>query len=131
MKQDTRAQHDASREAGNAERLGRVPAAVGGSECSLEAALSDLKRTTTVLQDTAAHLEETNASFEALQREHRQLSEEMAMLKRLLYGPRRERFPESPGQQHLFDKGVPETPRPSESAEEEETGGPSASSRSS
>jgi Transposase C of IS166 homeodomain len=35
------------------------------------------------------------------------LKKELLALKRLVFGPRRERLPEAPGQQHLFDTDVP------------------------
>lgn len=40
------------------------------------------------------------------------LKEELARLKRLLFGPRRERLPEAPGQGHLFDEEDAPNPPP-------------------
>jgi transposase len=34
----------------------------------------------------------------------------LVALQRMLFGPRRERLPEAPGQQHLFDDGAPPPP---------------------
>jgi transposase len=55
--------------------------------------------------EVGGRLEETAASLETLAREHEQLKEEFRVLSRLLFGPRRERLIESPGQQHLFEPG--------------------------
>jgi transposase len=58
------------------------------------------------LHDLECQLEETCATTEELQRSYACLKEEYLALKRLLFGPRRERLPEDPGQQHLFDMGA-------------------------
>src|SRR6516225_11919738 len=68
----------------------------------------------TRIGDLEHQLEETTATTEELQRAFACLKEEYLALKRLMFGPRRERLPEDPNQQHLFDPGapplVPETP---------------------
>jgi hypothetical protein len=73
--------------------------------------------------DLERQLDETCATTEELQRSYACLKEEYLALKRLLFGPRRERLPEAPGQGHLFDtKPIASTPPepaasdPSESA---------------
>src|SRR5215475_7442380 len=53
--------------------------------------------------DLERQLDETCATTEELQRAYACLKEELLALKRLLFGPRRERLPEAPGQGHLFD----------------------------
>jgi transposase len=53
--------------------------------------------------DLERQLDETCATTEELQRSYACLKEEYQALKRLLFGPRRERLPEDPGQGHLFD----------------------------
>src|SRR4051812_1145563 len=53
--------------------------------------------------DLERQLVETCATTEELQRSYSCLKEEHLALKRLLFGPRRERLPEAPGQGHLFD----------------------------
>ena len=53
--------------------------------------------------DLERQLDETCATTEELQRSYACLNEEYVALKRLLFGPRRERLPEAPGQGHLFD----------------------------
>jgi transposase len=53
--------------------------------------------------DLERQLDETCATTEELQRSYACLKEEYLALKRLLFGPRRERLPEDPGQGHLFD----------------------------
>jgi len=60
--------------------------------------------------DLERQLEEFVATTEELERSHACLKEEYLALKRLIFGPRRERLPEAPGQQHLFDDGAPPPP---------------------
>src|SRR5919202_5418793 len=61
--------------------------------------------------DLERQLDETYATTEELVRSYACLKEEYLALKRLLFGPRRERLPEAPGQGHLFDtKPIPNTP---------------------
>jgi transposase len=55
------------------------------------------------LRDLERQLDEFVATTEELQRSYACLKEEYLALKRLLFGPRRERLPEDPGQGHLFD----------------------------
>src|SRR6516165_3747580 len=66
------------------------------------------------LRDLERQLDEFVATTEELQRAYACLKEEYLALKRLLFGPRRERLPEDPNQQYLFDPGAPvlETPEP-------------------
>src|SRR6478735_3154413 len=52
--------------------------------------------------DLERQLDETCATTEELQRSYACLKEEYLALKRLLFGPRRERLAEAPGQGHLF-----------------------------
>jgi transposase len=60
------------------------------------------------LRDLERQLDEFVATTEELQRSYACLKEEYLALKRLLFGPRRERLPEAPGQQHLFDADNPQ-----------------------
>jgi transposase len=55
------------------------------------------------IRDLERQVDETCATAEELQRALACLKEEYLALKRLLYGPRRERLTEDPNQQHLFD----------------------------
>jgi transposase len=55
------------------------------------------------IRDLERQVDETCATAEELQRKLACLQEEHLALKRLLYGPRRERLVEDPNQQHLFD----------------------------
>ena len=55
------------------------------------------------IRDLERQVDETCATAEELQRALACLKEEYLALKRLLYGPRRERFTEDPDQQHLFE----------------------------
>jgi Transposase C of IS166 homeodomain len=51
-------------------------------------------------------LEQTAANYQQLQQQHDELAETLALLRRYLFGQRRERFTDDPGQGHLFD--IPE-----------------------
>ena len=68
----------------------------------MEVQLTDLKR----------QLDETCATNGELQRSYDCLKEQYEAMKRLWLGPRRERFTEAPGQQHLFDVFGNDTPPP-------------------
>src|SRR3979490_23673 len=57
--------------------------------------------------DLERQLDETCATNQELQRSYTCLKEEYLALKRLLFGPRRERLPEDPGQLHLFHADAP------------------------
>src|SRR5262249_45210209 len=59
------------------------------------------------LCDLERQLDEFVATTEELRRSYACRKEEYLALKRLLFGPRRERLPEAPGQQHLFDADPP------------------------
>jgi transposase len=48
-------------------------------------------------------LEQTAADYEQLQEKHAELAETLALLRRYIFGPRRERRVDDPGQGHLFD----------------------------
>ena len=79
---------------------------------------NDLAECQRRLIETQHVAEETAASYELLVGEHERLQEEFATLKRMLFGPRRERMRESPDQQYLFDRGAEPLP-PNETTEEE------------
>ena len=79
---------------------------------------NDLAECQRRLIETQHVAEETAASYELLVGEHERLQEEFATLKRMLFGPRRERVRESPDQQYLFDRGAEPLP-PNEPTEEE------------
>src|SRR5437868_5295912 len=51
-------------------------------------------------------LDQTAAEYDRLQQEHAELAQALALLRRYLFGRRRERFLDDPGQGHLFD--IPE-----------------------
>ncbi len=51
-------------------------------------------------------LDRTAADYQQLQERHDELAETLALLRRYLFGQRRERFRDAPGQGHLFD--IPE-----------------------
>ena len=51
-------------------------------------------------------LDQTAADYQQLQEKHDELAETLALLRRYIFGQRRERFSDAPGQGHLFD--IPE-----------------------
>src|SRR5277367_3919127 len=51
-------------------------------------------------------LDETAADYDQLKEKHTELTETLALLRRYIFGQRRERFTDDPGQRHLFD--IPE-----------------------
>jgi len=72
-------------------------------------------------------LDETAASYQALQQEHEATLDELAWYKRWAFGRRRERFAELEGQGHLFELAPPvadtsEEPAPQQEAETEVKG---------
>jgi transposase len=97
------------------EHLDPIPDDLPTCQQRLRAAIERLYHLERLLHDLERQLDETCATTEELQRSYACLKEEYLALKRLLYGPRRERLPEAPGQQHLFDNDVPPPP-PVESA---------------
>jgi transposase len=76
------------------------------------------------LHDLERQLEEFVATTEEMQRTYACLKEEHLVLKRMLFGPRRERLPEAPGQQRLFDDDAPPPPDESAPAAEDEESPP-------
>ena len=62
--------------------------------------IRDLER---LLLDLEHQLEQTCSTTDELQRSYACLKEEYVAIKRLFFGPRRERLPEAAGQLHLFD----------------------------
>ena len=65
----------------------------------------------TRIADLERLLDELAATTEQRERAYACLKEELLNLKRLMFGPRRERLPEAPGQGHLFDHAdAPNTP---------------------
>lgn len=48
-------------------------------------------------------LEATAADYNQLQQQHAELAETLALFRRYVFGPRRERFADDPDQRHLFD----------------------------
>jgi transposase len=83
----------------------------------LRAAWERLDSTLQRLHDLEHQLNETCATTDELQRSYACLKEEYLALKRLLFGPRRERLPEDPGQQHLFDTAAPPSTPPEPAAD--------------
>jgi transposase len=67
-------------------------------------------------------LDQTAADYQQLQEKHDELAETLALLRRYLFGQRRERFRDAPGQGHLFEipeiltEPEPPTPPPADDA---------------
>ena len=80
------------------------------------------------LGDLERQLDELAGTAEELGRSYACLKEEYLALKRLLFGPRRERMPEAAGQLHLFDAEAPPSlpDQPADSAPAEESPSPKA-----
>jgi transposase len=77
------------------------------SEQRLEASTKRATESEQEVVELKRVLEETAARFEELRQEHAAALEELAQLKRWIYGQRRERIVESAGQQHLFELSPP------------------------
>jgi transposase len=71
------------------------------------------------IRDLERQVDETCATAEELQRALACLKEEYLALKRLMFGPRRERLTEDPNQQHLFDTEALTSPPAPEPASED------------
>src|SRR6187399_1842716 len=93
-----------------------IPDDLASCQAQLRAVLEQYAALLQRFHDLERQLDETCATTEELQRSYACLKEEYLALKRLLFGPRRERLPEAPGQQHLFDTDVSPSP-PDESAD--------------
>src|SRR5438477_12007936 len=80
-----------------------IPDDLASCQAQLRAVLEQHAALLQRFRDLEHQLDETCATTEELQRSYACLKEEYLALKRLLFGPRRERLPEAPGQCHLFD----------------------------
>ena len=85
------------------EHLDTIPDDLPTCQERLRAALERLRQLERLLHDLECQLDQTCATTEELQRSYACLKEEYLALKRLLFGPRRERLPDDPGQGRLFD----------------------------
>jgi transposase len=74
----------------------------------------DLKACQQALIDMHRAFQESVTAHQSLAERHEQLLEELHLLKRFVYGPRRERYVEDPRQQHLFDQPPEEAPAPAD-----------------
>src|SRR3954451_76005 len=86
-----------------------IPDDLASCQARLRAVLEQHAALLQRFHDLEQQLDETCATIEELQRSYACLKEEYLALKRLLFGPRRERLPEAPGQQHLFDADMPQS----------------------
>ena len=89
------------------EHLDPIPDDLPTCQERLRAVLERLHDLERQLHDLERQLDETCATTEDLQRSYACLKEEYLALKRLFFGPRRERLPEAAGQLHLFHADVP------------------------
>src|SRR5687768_10804451 len=80
-----------------------IPGDLASCQAQLRAVLEQHAALLQRFHDLERQLDETCATTEELQRSYACLKEEYLALKRLLFGPRRERLPKAPGQGHLFD----------------------------
>ncbi len=90
------------------ERSFPTPADPAALQAELDAAQARIR-------DLERQIDETCTTAEELKRAYDCLKEEYLALKRLMFGPRRERFVEDPNQQHLFDDNPPSPVPPPES----------------
>jgi transposase len=84
------------------EHLDPIPDDLPTCQELLRVALGRLRELERQLHDMECQLDQTCSTTEELQRSYACLKEEYLALKRLFFGPRRERLPEAPGQLHLF-----------------------------
>jgi transposase len=85
------------------ERATQIPDDLPACQELLRGVLERLHDMEVQLTDLKRQLDETCATNGELQRSYDCLKEQYEAMKRLWLGPRRERLPEAPGQQHLFD----------------------------
>jgi transposase len=85
------------------ERPTQIPDDLAACQELLRGVLEQLRTMEAHLADLKRQLDETCTTSEELQRSYDCLKEQYLTLKRLYFGPRRERLAEAPGQQHLFD----------------------------
>jgi transposase len=85
------------------ERLDQIPDDLPACQEMLRGVLDRLRDMECRLADLERQLDETCTTTVDLQRSYDCLKEQYLALKRLLYGPRRERLAAAPGQQYLFD----------------------------
>jgi transposase len=92
------------------EQLDQIPDDLPACQTLLRATLQRLHELERQLRDLESQLNETCSTSEELQRSYACLKEEYLALKRLFFGPRRERLPEAAGQLHLFGADAPPSP---------------------
>src|SRR5271154_5207692 len=99
-----------------------IPDDLATCQAQLRAVLEQHASLLQRFHDLERQLDETCATTEELQRSYACLKEEYLALKRLLFGPRRERLPEAPGQLHLFQADAPPSvpDEPADTAPDEE-----------
>src|SRR3954447_16767846 len=95
-----------------AEHSPPIPNDLASCQAQLRAVLEQHAALLQRFHDLERQLDETCATTEELQRAYACLKEEYLALKRLLFGPRRERLPEAPGQAHLSAAGPRASPPP-------------------
>src|SRR3954447_2788999 len=99
-----------------AEHSPPIPDDLSSCQAHLRAVLEQHASLLQRFHDLERQLDETCATTEELQRSYACLKEEYLALKRLLFGPRRERLLEAPGQGHLFGTEPLTSPLPEPAA---------------
>jgi transposase len=102
------------------EQLDQIPDDLPTCQERLRAVLDRLCDLERQLHDLEYQLEQTCSTNDELQRSYACPKEEYLALKRLFFGPRRERLPEAAGQLHLFDAAAPSLPDESAAAAPDE-----------
>src|SRR4029077_18259574 len=90
-----------------AEHSPPIPDDLTSCQAQLRAVLEQHAALLQRFHDLERQLDETCATTEELQRSYACLKEEYLALKRLLFGPRRERLPQAPREGRLFDTQPP------------------------
>jgi transposase len=89
------------------ERPTQIPDDLPACQEMLRGLMERIRELERLLLDLEHQLEQTCSTSDELERSYACLKEEYLALKRLVFGPRRERLPEAAGQLHLFDDGAP------------------------
>ena len=75
----------------------------GSRPKTLSEQAEDARTASPAIDELQRVLDETAADYSELQDKHAELAEALALLRRYVFGPRRERLIDDPGQGHLFD----------------------------
>src|SRR5215813_11064867 len=101
-----------------AEHSPPIPDDLATCQAQLRAVLEQHAALLERFHDLERQLDETCTTTEELRRSYACLKEAYLALKRLLFGPRRERLPEAPGRGHLFDAAAAASASPEPTADD-------------